>query len=303
MSGKSITFISIKGGVGKTTISVNIAQELAERIGGSDRVLVVDLDAQAGSSLYILGYDRLRQLEQMGKTLYHLMKAKLVEAGVDASEYIVQAGGSWSSRLHVLPGSARILEIEQELLARRGVWLLELRSIIEELKRKGFRYIFVDPPASFTALSRAALAACDYFLIPVIPDEFGLNALEFFRSDIFNSTVYELARTRDALGSRLELPVCGGIFFNKVEPRSKFHSEMMERIRREAGKLKLYNKIPIPVYSSYLHDYIAYPKALNEHVPVRKLRDDSRKKPVEELARFYEEFHEYVINERARELR
>ncbi|MEM4900145.1 MAG: AAA family ATPase [Thermofilum sp.] len=75
MSGKSISFISVKGGVGKTTISVNVAEELAERVSGSDKVLVLDLDAQAGSSLYILGDDRLRQLE--GKTLYHLMRAKL----------------------------------------------------------------------------------------------------------------------------------------------------------------------------------------------------------------------------------
>ncbi|MEM0094118.1 MAG: ParA family protein [Thermofilum sp.] len=302
MSGKSITFISVKGGVGKTTISVNVAEELAERVSGSDKVLVLDLDAQAGSSLYILGDDRLRQLE--GKTLYHLMRAKLGGTRVNASEYVVQAGGSWSSRLYVLPGSARILEIEQELLARRGVWLLELRSVIEELKREGFRYIFIDPPASFTLLSRAAIAACDYFLIPVIPDKLGLNALEFLKSDVFNNTIFELAQARDTLGSHIELPICGGIFFNKVEPGTKgtFHEEMIERIKREVGKHRLYGKIPIPVYSSRLHNYIAYPKALSNHVPVKKLKDDARKQAAEELAKFYEEFHEYVINDRARGL-
>lgn len=74
---KVVTFLSVKGGVGKTTLTVNTANELASRVGGEEKVLVIDLDAQAGASVYLLGHEQQKNLEKTGLTAYGLLRRLL----------------------------------------------------------------------------------------------------------------------------------------------------------------------------------------------------------------------------------
>lgn len=303
-SGKAITFISIKGGVGKTTIMVNVANELAER--ESEKVLIIDLDAQAGSSLYVLGPERLRSYEEQERTLYHLIQRELQGEDIEKIEvmkYIAKAEGKWSAQLYVLPGSAQILEIEREFSGKSGAWLFKLRRIVKRLEAEGYRYVFIDPPASFTVLSRSAFAACDYFLVPVVPDEFGLNALAFFESGAFSATVRDLIDTAMTFGATIEIPLCGGVFANKVR-RGTYLADKWNEIASKARNIKLYGKWPIPVYTTILYDYIDYARALEQHKPVKYViqRDKEGKKKLEEFNKFFNEFREYVIKDKARTL-
>ncbi len=71
---KTIAFLSVKGGVGKTTLTVNTAHMLAEIVKGSDRVLILDLDAQASASLYVLGHENLRKFESSGVSMYDALR-------------------------------------------------------------------------------------------------------------------------------------------------------------------------------------------------------------------------------------
>jgi chromosome partitioning protein len=298
---KVVTFLSVKGGVGKTTLTVNTANELAERVGGSEKVLVIDLDAQAGATVYVLGHKQQENLEKKGSTAYELLHSTLKAKGAapDPEKFIIDAGGEWSSRLYLLPGDSRIMAIEREAIAEAAAggfgWISLLRQLLPKLSESGFSYVFVDPPAAFGVLARMALAAADYFIVPIVPDDFGRVSFRMFVSDFFNEAVWQIRRS-----GRSELPLCGGVVFNRIKTKSE-HENIANSIAEEVSKSKLYGRYAIPVYKSRLHDYIVYVKALEKHKPLSKMKSEG-KQAIEEFARYFDEFYDYVVRDRVRSL-
>jgi chromosome partitioning protein len=298
---KVVTFLSVKGGVGKTTLTVNTANELAERVGGSEKVLVIDLDAQAGATVYVLGHKQQENLEKKGSTAYELLHSTLKAKGAasDPEKFIIDAGGEWSSRLYLLPGDSRIMAIEREAIAEAAAggfgWISLLRQLLPKLSESGFSYVFVDPPAAFGVLARMALAAADYFIVPIVPDDFGRVSFRMFVSDFFNEAAWQIRRS-----GRSELPLCGGVVFNRIKTKSE-HENIANSIAEEVSKSKLYGRYAIPVYKSRLHDYIVYVKALEKHKPLSKMKSEG-KQAIEEFARYFDEFYDYVVRDRVRSL-
>jgi len=264
---KVTTFLSVKGGVGKTTLTVNTANELAERVGGSEKVLVIDLDAQAGATVYVLGHKQQEDLEKKGRTAYELLRSTLkVKVGgtPNPGKFIVSAEKDWSSRLYLLPGDSRIMAIEREAVAEAAAggfgWIVLLRQLLPKLRDSGYSYVFIDPPTAFGALARMALAAADYFVIPIVPDDFGRVSFRMFVSDFFNETAWQVKQS-----GRDELPLCGGVVFNKIKTSGKgipVQERIADSIAEEVSRNKLYGRYLIPVYKSRLHDYIAYVRSL-----------------------------------------
>jgi len=300
---KVVTFLSIKGGVGKITLTVNTANELAKRAGGSEKVLVVDLDAQAGATVYVLGHRQQEDLEKRGKTAYELLRSTLkgvkeAEEAPDPEKFIVGAGRNWSSRLHLLPGDSRIMAIEREAVAEAAAggfgWITLLRRLLPKLRDSGYSYVFIDPPAAFGTLARMALAAADYFVIPIVPDDFGRVSFRMFVSDFFNEAVVQVKQS-----GRDEPPLCGGIVFNRIKTSTQDY--IASSIAEEVSRNKLYHKYPIPVYKSRLHDRIAYVKSLEEHKPISKMKSEGEK-AVKEFTSYFNEFYEYVVRDKVRSL-
>jgi chromosome partitioning protein len=297
---KVVTFLSVKGGVGKTTLTVNTANELAERVSGSEKVLVIDLDAQAGATVYVLGHKQQENLEKKGSTAYELLHSTLKAKGAasDPEKFIIDAGEEWSSRLYLLPGDSRIMAIEREAIAEAAAggfgWIVLLRQLLPKLSESGFSYVFVDPPAAFGALARMALAAADYFIVPIVPDDFGRVSFRMFVSDFFNEAAWQIRRS-----GRSELPLCGGVVFNRI--KTKTQESIANSIAEEVSKSKLYGSYAIPVYKSRLHDYIVYVKALEKHKPLSKMKSEG-KQAIEEFARYFDEFYDYVVRDRVRSL-
>ncbi len=296
--GRVITFLSAKGGVGKTTLCVNTADMLARRVSGSDKVLLIDLDAQASATLYVLGYDSQQRHERDERTVYNFLLKLWEEGDVKLDDYVVKApSSSWSERLYIVPGDAKIMELERKAVATGGAWgrgwLGLLKHAVDKFREKGFEYIFIDPPATLGVLSTMALAACDYFIIPIVPDDFGRASFRLFMSDFFNRAAYEIVKQ----GVRGELPLCGGVVFNKLLPQSKKHPQIADEIEREILSRRLYGRYPVPVYKTRLREYIAYAKALDEHKPIDKIKD--AKEAQDQFRQFFNEFYDYVIKGKA----
>jgi chromosome partitioning protein len=296
---KVVTFLSVKGGVGKTTLTVNTANELATKIGGSDKVLIIDLDAQAGASVYLLGYDQQQALEKQNQTIHELLDKTINNQDPNISKYIINPyktnpSSGWSPRLDIIVGDSRIINLEREIISRSAAkgfgWSLILYQLLTKLSQLNYSFIFIDPPATLGALSRMALGASNYFLIPLIPDDFGRVTVGMFTKDFFNQAVVEIA-----LAGRQDIPLCGGIVFNKIKTstQAKIADEIADDIR---GK-KLYDKYSIPVYKTKLYDRIAYVKSLEEHKPLYKIGD---KKAWEEFQSFFNEFYDYVVRDKAK---
>lgn len=296
---KVISFMSVKGGVGKTTLTVNTANELASKVGGKDRVLIVDLDAQAGATIYLLGHERQRNLEKEGNTVYKLLDSALKGEVPDVSSVIIPVGGEWSSRLYLIPSDSRVTGLESQIVAGAAAkgsgWLNIMRRLLSALKDSEFNYyVFIDPPATFGVFSRMTLAAVDYFVLPIVPDDFGRASFRLLKGEFFTEIVNQIVSE-----GRSDRPLCGGVVFNKVEPTGTTQSKIADEIAEEVSKARLYGKYPIPVYKTKLGNYIVYVSSLEKHVPLAKVKDSSKssKNAVEQFKKYFDEFYEYVVKD------
>lgn len=181
-----IALFNHKGGVGKTTLTINIADALA---GLGHNVLLVDADPQCNLTSFYLEEPDLEALlgesdEDGGKTLWSAVKP-VVEGRGGIAEI-----DTWtvSDSIHLLPGDVLLSEYEEvlpeawtECFARRtrGYDITTALSQVvnrtsDELKADICMY---DVGPNVGALNRAVLLDCDYFITPVAADLFSLRAL------------------------------------------------------------------------------------------------------------------------------
>ena len=157
---KIIAVANQKGGVGKTTTSVNLSAALAER---GVRVLLADLDPQ-GNASSALG---IGQSEHPS-----LYRALIGETSVE--ELIIS---SRLPNLSVIPASLEMAGAEVEV-ARMDEHMLQLRRVLEPLKTKDlFDFLFLDCPPSLGILMSNALAAADEILVPIQCEYYALEGL------------------------------------------------------------------------------------------------------------------------------
>lgn len=156
---KTIPIINNKGGVGKTTTTVNLAAGLARQ---NRRVLVVDLDSQASASL-ALGIDRNDLSPSTAEVLF---------GDVDVTDAIrkTDTGG-----IHVIPGSLRLADTDTRLSNARNRER-RLRNVLNDVEQ-GYDVILLDCAPSTSLLSVNALVAADAFIIPVAPSYLSLEGV------------------------------------------------------------------------------------------------------------------------------
>lgn len=183
-----IALYNHKGGVGKTTLTANIAATIAS---SGKNVLLVDSDPQCNVTSYFIDESVVDNLldesdSKDGRTLWSALKP-IVEATGDY-KYIEPYETSVNS-LSLFPGDIRLAEFESEL---DGFWAECLQR-----KIKGFKgtnslsclvnecakhlkadYIFYDTGPNIGPLNRVVMLDCDYFIVPVACDLFSRRALK-----------------------------------------------------------------------------------------------------------------------------
>jgi cellulose biosynthesis protein BcsQ len=184
---KRLVVFNHKGGVGKTTLTVNIASALAD---ANKKVLLVDSDPQCNLSSYLVEASVLddvldRSDTDAGQTLWSAVKP-IVEAAGDVKP--ITAVERFPN-VFLVYGDLKLADFEQEL---PQMWLEALQR-----KLKGYRgvtalshivneiatqhdvdYVFYDCGPNIGALNRAILLDCDYFIVPAALDEFSIRALK-----------------------------------------------------------------------------------------------------------------------------
>ncbi|MCW8830094.1 MAG: AAA family ATPase [Gammaproteobacteria bacterium] len=185
---KRIVVFNHKGGVGKTTLTVNIAYALAEL---GKRVLLVDSDPQCNLTSYLVDDAVVDDLldnsdSENGATLWTALKP-IAEAEGDIK--VINPIQLSNDNLFLLPGDIRLSEFEIELTEFWGQCTLR--------KAKGFRgttafsrlvnsvatsinadFVLYDTGPNIGPLNRVILLDCDYFIVPVACDLFSLRALK-----------------------------------------------------------------------------------------------------------------------------
>lgn len=153
-----LSIINHKGGVGKTTTSVNLSAGLAML---GKKVLVIDLDAQTNLS-YNFGLDHLTE-----RTIYHALKGSITSLPI----YPVQGKENlWAVPAHLSLGS-----IEMEIHQKKGGEFL-LKQLIANCST-AYDYIIIDCPPAISLLTLNALIASTGVIIPIEADGFALRGI------------------------------------------------------------------------------------------------------------------------------
>lgn len=176
-----------KGGVGKTTLTMNLASTLAEM---GHRVLIVDTDPQCNMTSYLIADDVVDNLldkadTEAGQTIWSALRPVSEATGTFRT---IKALRTPVNNLFLLPGDIRLSEFETDLA--------EFWAQTFQRKIKGFRgttaiselvtavsdalnieYVFYDSGPNIGPLNRCILLDCDYFIVPVACDLFSLRAL------------------------------------------------------------------------------------------------------------------------------
>ncbi len=156
-----------KGGVGKSTIASNLAAISAAK---GLRTLVVDLDAQANTSAYLLGRDWEPDSAQGMVGLFEqCLSFRLYEKATE--DFVLETP---YSDLHILPAGRDLELLQVKLEARYKIY--KLREALEALADQ-YDAVYLDTPPALNFFTRSALIAAERCLIPFDCDDFSRQAL------------------------------------------------------------------------------------------------------------------------------
>ncbi len=176
----TIAVMNTKGGVGKSTLVLGIAETLSAKFGKN--VLVIDADAQASVSLMLMSAGSLHRLQSEGATVVDLLVASVLKkATVDWHRFVVSGVSDVQEArtVYMLPSDMQLTLFEREVSREKA--LADLRTTVGALLR-GVRDVFdvilIDCPPGLSVLTESWLREADFQISPVIPDHISIYALE-----------------------------------------------------------------------------------------------------------------------------
>lgn len=210
---KVITICNQKGGVGKTTTTVNAATSLAKQ---GQRVLAIDMDPQANAGS-ALGVNK----HLVEKSIYHaLIGSQEVKSIIVKSEI---------EGLDVLPSNRDLSGAEVELIsafARES----KLKKVIDQVK-DDYDFVLIDCPPSLNLLTINALNASNEVLIPV--------QCEYYALEGISELVHTIELIRESLNPHLSI---GGILMTMFDPRNNLSHQVLSEVK-EHFKEKVFNAV------------------------------------------------------------
>ncbi len=205
--GRIIAIANQKGGVGKTTTSINLASCIAEM---GHKVLLIDIDPQ-GNATSGVGVDK----NELEKTIYDMF---IGECTYDEC-LIEEAIGN----LDVLPSNVNLSGAEIDLI---GVEEREfiLKNNIEKIK-DSYEFIVIDCPPSLNILTVNAMTTADTVLVPIQCEYYALEGL--------SQLIYTIGLVQERLNPNLEIE---GVVFTMYDARTNLSLEVVENVKKNLNQ-------------------------------------------------------------------
>ncbi|MES2260125.1 MAG: ParA family protein [Pseudomonadota bacterium] len=244
-----------KGGVGKSTIAVNLAAIAAHQ---GKKTLLIDIDPQCNSSRYLLG----EAAKDITPTVagYFEQTLNFMVFALSARGYVHETA---FENLSLMPSHATIGELQSKLESRHKIY--KLRDALNELA-KDFDEIFIDTPPAYNFFTQSALIAADTCLIPFDCDDFSRQALYTLMNNV--------GEIKADHNPALEIE---GIIVNQFQPRANLPQRMVDELLAEG----------LPVLNSKLSSSIKIRESHDQRLPMIHL--DARHKLSQEFVALYAE--------------
>ena len=179
----SITVMNAKGGVGKSTLVLTLAETLATH--HDKRVLVIDSDAHASISTMLMAPDWLRTIQAQGRTFVdYLIAVTLKATPADWRTFVVQdvSDVDDARSIDLLLGGGHLTLFEREVSkgSREADLRMAIRTFLAEV-RDSYDIILIDSAPGLSVLTECWLREADFHLAPAKPDYLSTHALQFLQ--------------------------------------------------------------------------------------------------------------------------
>jgi cellulose biosynthesis protein BcsQ len=274
---KVIATVNMKGGVGKTTLTVNIATCLAKI--HRKKVLVVDLDTQISATLSMISPAEFAKCRKENRTLRYLVSQSINRYGVQVNDpeekvyqvkdlvipHVCQVQG-----LDLLVGDIDLYDefLVSEMLYNRSLlyeekqtfqqtWSKFERTLIKGIldpAMKNYDFIILDCAPGYNLITRSSIVASDYYLMPARPEPLSVVGIQLLERRI--EKLREVYRDDNSINIQLL-----GIVFSMSSgfTLSRYYQKVMDRVAADFSTAKIFKtKIPNDVNIA---------KAVDEFIP------------------------------------
>jgi chromosome partitioning protein len=255
-----VSFINMKGGVGKTTLLVNVGYALAEL--HDKRVLLVDIDPQFNASTYLM--DENEYLTHMQGNAKHtildiFMPNRLAaistvigktkpakKPGITISSCTARIYEKGKAHLDLIPSTLALMQIQtsERLTESR------LHNFLKKVDN-AYDFILIDCPPTISIYSQAAILASHKYLVPIKPDplsQIGLPLLERWLGEFTD-------------GAGIDIDSAGIVFTMVRGPVPANMQKIMDGLRKERGS---------EVFDSFLGQSTKVAESVEAHLPIHR---------------------------------
>ncbi len=229
--GRIIAIANQKGGVGKTTTSINLSACLAE---AGKKVLVIDLDPQ-GNTTSGFGIDK----SEIENTVYELI---LGQCSIRESMMKVEN----IENLTLIPSNVNLAGAEIELLDIKEKEYV-LRNAVDYIKMD-YDYIIIDCPPSLNMLTVNAMTTADSILVPI--------QCEYYALEGISQLIHTIGLVQDRLNSNLKID---GVVFTMYDARTNLSSDVVDTVK---------NNLDTNVYQTIIPRNVRLAEAPSHGLPI-----------------------------------
>lgn len=253
-----ISTVNMKGGVGKTTLTVNLATCLAKNHG--KRVLVLDLDSQISATLSLISPHDFAKMRKKRRTLSYLIDQVISPNPWSKLEIqdLIYGNICNIEGLELLPGDIELYDeyLVSEMLHKKAleedeqefekIWDNFERILIKQIVDQvidDYDFIIMDCAPGYNLLTRSGIAASNYYLLPARPEPLSLVGIQ-----LLERRIAKLKESHQNI-EPLNINLLGIVFVLSAGGlMGRYYKQVMKRVKDDYYPSQLFtNSIPMDV--------------------------------------------------------